>query len=434
MHTSCLEFLQSVLTEEVVTGKRILELGSFNVNGSARDIATSLVPQLYHGIDLQPQTGYVDEVADVSKIGSQHDNQWDVVISTEMLEHCLDWRSAIEGMKRACVDGGLLVVTARGPGKEYHGYPDDYWRFTVGDFQKMFADFDVVSLLEDSGEPGVFFVGRKKGKSSVDLASIAPQKAPSKPVTTVTQRNCQLVISTPICIVPNGIGGTRLEHLSPQWHRARQKLQIPYGYNAAEVAVDGYEVGEARNLVVQKAIEAGAEFVFFIDSDVLVPPNAFKQLMYRLKVTHPEYDIAAGVYCVKEHPTIPIIYRQWGEGPWWDWKLGDVIAPVVGVPMGCTLLRLKYFERMPKDLPWFKTHDLSDGNPLDNSTDGLEVCGTVTEDLWHCKLAVERAGVKILVDGSVICGHQNRDTGEIFNLPPDCPPVVRAGISAEGLS
>ncbi len=243
------------------------------------------------------------------------------------------------------------------------------------------------------------------------------------------QHKCQLVISTPCPVVPNGAGGVKLDAITMHWHRHRMALNVPYGYNAAELACDGFEVGDARNRVVERCRQTGADWLLFIDYDVLVPPFAFKQLMYRT-VTHPEYDVFAGVYCVKEHPTIPIIYRHWGEGPCWDWTIGDVLENVVGVPMGCTLLRLSLFDRLPNtpEKPWFKTHDLSDGNPLDDSTEGLDVRGTVTEDLWFCKRAVEEAGCKILVDTRVICGHINTATGEIFNLPEDCPPVKRAGI------
>jgi hypothetical protein len=237
-----------------------------------------------------------------------------------------------------------------------------------------------------------------------------------------------LVISTPCPIVPNGEGGSKLASVSMQWHRHRMALNVPYGYNAAELACDGFEVGEARTKVVGRCREIGADWLLFIDYDVLVPPFAFKQLMYRT-VTHPDYDVFAAVYCVKEHPTIPIIYRKWGEGPCWDWTIGDVLD-AVGVPMGCTLLRLSLFDRLPNtpEKPWYKTHDLSEGNPLDDSTQGIDVRGTVTEDLWFCKRAVEEAGCKLLVDTRVICGHINNKTGEIFNLPEDCPPVRRSGV------
>lgn len=246
------------------------------------------------------------------------------------------------------------------------------------------------------------------------------------------QHRCQLVVCTPCPIIPVPGGGSMLAMVTMFWHRARMQLSIPYGYNAAELRCDGFEIGVARTQSVEKARENGADWLLFIDYDVLPPAWGFKQLMYRT-TTHPECDIFAGVYCVKEHPTIPIIYRTWGEGACWDWTVGDVLTPVVGVPMGFTLLRLSLFDRLTntKEMPWFKTQDLTDGNPLDPSTEGFDLRGTITEDLWFCKRAVEEAGCKILVDTKVQCGHIDHRTGEIFTLPEDCPPVKRAGIKLE---
>lgn len=246
----------------------------------------------------------------------------------------------------------------------------------------------------------------------------------------LVQHKCKLVVCTPCPVIPNGCGGSKLAPVTMQWHRHRMNLQIPYGYNAAELACDGFEVGNARTKVVGKCREVGAEFLFFIDYDVLVPPNAFKQLMYRATATHPSYDIFSGVYCAKERPTIPIIYKGWGNGPFWDWTVGDVLDDgIVGVPMGCCLLRLSLFDRLTNtpEKPWFKTQDLQEGNPLDPH-DLTDLRGTVTEDLWFCRRAVDEAGCKILVDTSVQCGHISHGTGEVFVLPEDCPPVKRAGI------
>lgn len=243
------------------------------------------------------------------------------------------------------------------------------------------------------------------------------------------QHRCQLVICTPVPVV-QGPAGPRLSMITMEWHRARASLQIPFGYNAMELACDGYEIGEARTSAVQKARESGADWIFFIDYDTLLPPYAFKQLMYRATATHTQFDVFSGVYCVKEHPSIPIIYRRWGEGPCWDWTIGDVLEDVVGVPMGCCLLRLAAFDRLENtpEKPWFKTVDLTNGNPLDPSMDNLQMAGAITEDLWFSKRAVEEAGMRMLVDTAIQCGHISHQTGETFCLPEDSPPVVRAGI------
>jgi len=237
----------------------------------------------------------------------------------------------------------------------------------------------------------------------------------------MTQGQVKLCISTPCPIIPSA-GGTRLAPITMEWHRARMRLTSPFGYNTAEIGMDGYEVGEARSKVVSHAREIGAEFLFFLDYDVLPPSNAIKQLVYRLTATHTHCDVAAGVYCVKEDPAVPIIFKGWNCGPFWDWKVGDVLDEgITGVPMGCTLLRLSLFDRLPQteEKPWFKTVCLDDE---------IGPHGTMTEDVWFCKRATEETGAKIVVDTSVLCGHIDNKTGAIYQLPEDSPPIVRSGL------
>jgi SAM-dependent methyltransferase len=158
-----MEFLRKVLTADSVGGKSVLEVGSFNVNGSARDLVRHLRPESYVGVDTIPQAGYVDEVVNASDLLARFGPEsWDVVVSTEMLEHAKDWRAAVDNMMAVVRPGGLLVVTARGPGFPYHCYPDDFWRFSVSDVAAIFADFVTLYMADDApGSPGFLYAGRK---------------------------------------------------------------------------------------------------------------------------------------------------------------------------------------------------------------------------------------------------------------------------------
>jgi hypothetical protein len=62
-NTLCLEFIEKALSEEDVKGKNVLEVGSFDVNGSPRAYVESMLPSSYVGIDIAPGPG-VDEVCD----------------------------------------------------------------------------------------------------------------------------------------------------------------------------------------------------------------------------------------------------------------------------------------------------------------------------------------------------------------------------------
>jgi SAM-dependent methyltransferase len=186
MHASVMDFLRESLTRADIEGMEVLEVGSMDLNGSPRQVVLPLRPLRYVGVDTGPGAG-VDLVCDASNLTENvGEFAWDVVISTEMLEHAQDWRRAVNEMKRAVRGrpGGLLVVTTRGPGFPYHAHPDDYWRFTTADFQRIFADFDIEVLKDDPGHgfPGVLMKARRtRARYPIDLSTIevAPVERPA---------------------------------------------------------------------------------------------------------------------------------------------------------------------------------------------------------------------------------------------------------------
>jgi hypothetical protein len=82
-------------------------------------------------------------------------------VTTETLEHIRDWKTAVHNMKRVLKPGGLLIITTRSFGFPFHCFPDDYWRYEVEDFQKIFGDLSIEALSSDPQEPGVFLRSRK---------------------------------------------------------------------------------------------------------------------------------------------------------------------------------------------------------------------------------------------------------------------------------
>jgi len=159
-----------------LNGKRVVEVGSMNVNGSLRGHVEALGPSKYVGVDFVAGNS-VDVVCDANDLAKRFGKEsFDVVISTEMLEHAEDWRAAIAAMKRVLVPGGLIVLTARGPGFPLHGFPHDWNRFTPDDIRRIFADFQIDALEADPEFSGVLLRARKplkwRRKTSVDLASI----------------------------------------------------------------------------------------------------------------------------------------------------------------------------------------------------------------------------------------------------------------------
>ena len=79
----------------------VLECGSYNVNGSVRDLFTA---REYVGLDWRPGPG-VDVVSLVHEY--QPGRMFDTVISTEMLEHDPHWRESVARMIELVKPGGL---------------------------------------------------------------------------------------------------------------------------------------------------------------------------------------------------------------------------------------------------------------------------------------------------------------------------------------
>lgn len=176
MHESVMDFLRKEVKPEEVLGKEVLEIGSQNVNGTPRSVILPMKPSRYVGVDFTPGDG-VDLVIDAAKIVDHFGpDRFDVVISTEMLEHAQDWRTAVHAMKTVLRENGLLLVTTRGPGFPYHGYPHDYWRFTPSLFLDIFNDMTIEKLSPDPQHPGVLMKAWKDREFSapVDLSTIEP--------------------------------------------------------------------------------------------------------------------------------------------------------------------------------------------------------------------------------------------------------------------
>jgi len=158
-------FAAAVLTAEDVAGKRVVEAGACDVNGSVRTAVEALRPASYVGTDIVDGPG-VDMVCPVQDLPSvAGTGTADVVISTEMLEHVQDWRAAIRAMVTVLAPGGVLVLTTRSMGFPYHHpFPGDYWRFSVGAMQRILAaaGLDVERCEADAPDaPGVLAAARK---------------------------------------------------------------------------------------------------------------------------------------------------------------------------------------------------------------------------------------------------------------------------------
>ncbi|MBT9161783.1 MAG: putative teichuronic acid biosynthesis glycosyltransferase TuaH [Dehalococcoidia bacterium] len=132
----------------IIPSYTLLEVGSRDVNGTLRDLLMDSVRE-YVGVDLFDGKG-VDRVVSVLELNAIYsESTFDMVLSTEMLEHCFEWREALLQMLLVLKPGGILLITTRSPGFELHDYPADHWRFSKEDFEHVFSPIGEILEIEN---------------------------------------------------------------------------------------------------------------------------------------------------------------------------------------------------------------------------------------------------------------------------------------------
>lgn len=175
MHTSVLEFFIEHMEVAEFEGRRVLEVGSAYGNGSVRPLIVKFgKPAEYIGTDIKGGK-FVDRVVSAERLVEEFgEESFDVVVCTEVLEHVVDWRLAINNMKAVLRPGGILYLTTRTVPYPYHGSPHDHWRFYPEDMERIFSDFYPRAIVPDPQYPGVFVKAYKPHQwQAADLSPIA---------------------------------------------------------------------------------------------------------------------------------------------------------------------------------------------------------------------------------------------------------------------
>lgn len=203
-----------------------------------------------------------------------------------------------------------------------------------------------------------------------------------------------MILSDKPRTVPDAIviGVPTLGMVSIYWH-----LQIgalfhqfkPMNRVLVPSVVKGHEVGEARNIIVERALkitEVNVTHVFFIDDDVLISPDALVALLNHGK------PIVSGLYYAKNRHEQPLLFTEPHKGAYTDFTFGDVVDCYCH-GMGCTLIAADVFRAI--EPPWFQT--------TKGEIDG-EDFKQETEDVYFCKKAIE-AGFRPCVDTGITAIH-----------------------------
>ena len=172
MHQEALAFVGKAIAPINTTGMRVLDIGSFYVNGSPR--ALFAAAETYVGIDSR--SGPCVDVVSSAK-DYETDTPFDVVVSCETLEHA-EPSEVIDCAWRALKPGGLLILTAAGPEREPHGVDGA----AVGNESYTAIDKRVLGKLLTGWEDVVIEYGASHGKAKGDTYATARKPKSAKAI------------------------------------------------------------------------------------------------------------------------------------------------------------------------------------------------------------------------------------------------------------
>ena len=166
----------------------------------------------------------------------------------------------------------------------------------------------------------------------------------------------------------------------------------------ARLAVESNSlVYEARNHLAVRAVEAGCDYILWLDSDMIFPPDALLRLIEDAEKTGAEY--VSGLYFTRAFPVRPMITKNL---EWWQDEDGvagnsvelyhdypkDSLFEIAGGGFGCVLTSVQLIADVAEH---FK------GSPF-------APLPTFGEDFSFC-WRVKQLGRKMLCDSSVKCRH-----------------------------
>lgn len=194
------------------------------------------------------------------------------------------------------------------------------------------------------------------------------------------------------CTILIGIisGGTVRAELLPCLISA---LEVAKGHGIGvhlSCQIGGY-AAHNRNETVMLAQKNKADYIMFIDNDMVFPASGIQRLLDADK------DIIGVHYNARPKPGTQSVSTVKLANPWTDPRHGQIIASEIPAQMfqcfsvgtGFTLIKLSVFEKIA--FPWFVSGQLENGDPF-------------TEDVDFCRKANE-AGIEIWCNPTIKMGH-----------------------------
>lgn len=153
-----------------------------------------------------------------------------------------------------------------------------------------------------------------------------------------------------------------------------------------ETAIDfkiGSLVYESRNKLAKEAIEMGADYTLWLDSDMAFPPDTL------FKLLEADKDIVSGLYFRRSPPYSLVAFSKCDTQKieWADQAVPDKLTTTEAVGFGCVLIKTQVLVDVAEQFAtWFE--------PMNGFGEDLSFC-------WRAR----QCGYEIFLEPKVSCGH-----------------------------
>lgn len=181
-----------------------------------------------------------------------------------------------------------------------------------------------------------------------------------------------------------------MDQVAAPFAQSLAMLQKPEGVECSLAMQMGSLIYTSRNNLAQQAIQMEADYVFWLDSDMVFEPDTLVRMLKT--VQEKDIDILTGLYFRRVRPYTPVLFDKLDiRGnicSWSEFKgLPEDVFEVGGCGFGCVLMETSVFLSVQS----------KHGNmfaPIANNGEDIAFC-------WRAR----DCGYKIYCDPTVICGH-----------------------------
>lgn len=302
---------------------KVADVGSYDVNGALRPLFQRPGWD-YCGLDAVPGPNVDHVLSSAYSWPEIADGTFDIVVSTQTLEHVPHpWRWLPE-VARICAPGGLIYLCSPNTWG-YHGYPSDCWRVWPDGLRALMDEAGLEPLDVYANGPDTTGIARRRTAAEQTAASVAPPLTvlcltigrPTLRRTLESLRDQDWRPGDGVWLVHDGVAAPETRALWQEFHLPGRWIELDDGPHG--------DWGHTPRNRILPQIPGG--YVINLDDDDAFVPDALRILRQELQ----------------PHPGAFFLFRiayPHGECLWRDQAIreGNVGTPIfvhpAGIPLG----------------------------------------------------------------------------------------------------